>query len=107
MRFTIPLLALLGTNAALADGATTFAQFCATCHGAGGKGDGIVATALPVKPADFTTADFWATRDDAHVTKVIKEGGPAVGKSPMMAPWGGVLSDAQIAELVAYLKTLK
>ena len=107
MRFALSLLTLLGSNIALADGATTYTQFCVACHGATGKGDGIAAAALPIKPADFTSPDFWTTRDDAHVTKVIKEGGASVGKSPMMAPWGGVLSDAQIAETVAYIKTLK
>ena len=28
-----------------------------------------------------------------HLVKVIREGGPAVGKSPLMAPWGGVIDD--------------
>jgi mono/diheme cytochrome c family protein len=41
-----------------------------------------------------------------HLFKVIKEGGPAVGKSPLMAPWGGTLSDEQIWDVVAFVRSL-
>ncbi len=44
--------------------------------------------------------------DDAYLTKVIKEGGAAVGKSPLMAPWGGTLSDAQLADVIAFIRSL-
>ena len=93
---------------ALADGASDFATFCSSCHGTGGAGDGAAAVALDPKPADFTKAEFWTEeRNDEYLMKVIKEGGPAVGKSPMMAPWGGSLSDDQIKAIVEHLKTLK
>lgn len=106
-RTAVVLGALFMTSGALAGGAETYATTCATCHGDTGKGDGVAAAALDPKPADFTQAAFWTDRDDAHLAKVIKEGGAAVGKSPLMAPFGGALSDEQIKELVAYLKTLK
>ncbi len=35
-------------------GQATFDSLCATCHGAGGRGDGPVAADLPVPPADLT-----------------------------------------------------
>lgn len=97
---------LLAPATALADGKTTFTATCAACHGAGGAGDGAAAAALPVKPANFTDPAFWAARTDDQIKKVIKEGGAAVGKSPMMAP-NPQLTPAQIDEVVAYLKTLK
>jgi mono/diheme cytochrome c family protein len=43
---------------------------------------------------------------DEYLFRVIKEGGPAVGKSPLMAPWGGVLRDDQIRDVVAFLRSL-
>ena len=104
--FTLMTVALF-SSAAFAGGAETYAATCASCHGAAGAGDGAAAAALPVKPADFSAAAFWDSRDDATVFKAIKEGGPAVGKSPMMAPFGASLNDAQITELVDYMKTLK
>jgi mono/diheme cytochrome c family protein len=43
---------------------------------------------------------------DEHLFLVIKEGGAAVGKSALMAPWGASLSDDQIRDVVAFVRTL-
>jgi mono/diheme cytochrome c family protein len=88
-------------------GKTSYDIYCATCHGATGGGDGAAGASLDPKPASFSDAKFWATRDDALVTKAIKEGGAAIGKSPMMIAWGAVLDDAKIAAVVKHLKTFK
>ncbi|MEE2751887.1 MAG: cytochrome c [Myxococcota bacterium] len=89
------------------DAAGTFTQACGPCHGAAGAGDGPAGAALPIKPTSFASADFWEGRDDASVAKIIKEGGAAVGKSPLMAPFGSQFDDAQIAALVAHIHTLQ
>lgn len=83
----------------------SFNNTCGPCHGNGGAGDGAAGGALDPKPANFTDPAFWSTRDEAHVAKVIKEGGPSVGKSPLMAPFGGQFNDEQIAQLASYMKT--
>ena len=88
------------------EGAVIYGQFCATCHGAGGKGDGSAAAALDPKPADHTDADYMGTLSDEHLYRVIQGGGAAVGKSPLMAPWGGVLTDEQIRDLISFLRRL-
>ena len=36
------------------DGKDSFNAYCASCHGAGGHGDGPLASALRAKPADLT-----------------------------------------------------
>jgi mono/diheme cytochrome c family protein len=41
-----------------------------------------------------------------HLFQVVKQGGASVGKSPLMTPWGGTLSDPQIWDVVAYVRTL-
>ena len=41
-----------------------------------------------------------------HLFSVIQQGGTAVGKSPLMGPWGAVLNDAQIRDVIAYIRTL-
>jgi mono/diheme cytochrome c family protein len=41
-----------------------------------------------------------------HLVKVIKEGGPAVGKSAGMAPWGAALGDQGVLDVVAFVRTL-
>lgn len=101
---TLALVTLL-TSPAMADGAATFASTCATCHGPAGKGDGPAAAALNPKPASFADPAFWSRTDD-QIKKAIKEGGAAVGKSPSMPPNPG-MTDAQVTELIAYMKTLK
>jgi mono/diheme cytochrome c family protein len=44
-------------------GADLFQFYCASCHGAGGKGDGPVASSLRVPPPDLTTI---ARRNGGH-----------------------------------------
>jgi len=104
--FTL-LLALATTPAHAGDSAATYTAVCASCHGPAGAGDGPVAAALTPKPASFADAAFWADKKDEDIAKAIKEGGAAVGKSPLMAPFGSSMTDEQIKEMVAYLKTLK
>jgi mono/diheme cytochrome c family protein len=43
---------------------------------------------------------------DQQIFDTIKKGGQAMGKSPLMPAWGGQLSDEQIRDLVAYIRTL-
>jgi high-affinity iron transporter len=100
------LASFLVVPPAFADGPTTFANSCAMCHGAGGKGDGVAAAAMIPKPADFTAANFWSTRTVEGVRKIIAEGGAATGRSSQMPAWGASLSDAQIEELILYIQAL-
>lgn len=87
-------------------GAALYKQYCMPCHGPEGKGNGPAAAMLPVKPADHTNAAVMSKISDADLFKAIKEGGPAVGKSVAMPPWGGSLEDEQIRALVAYVRSL-
>lgn len=88
-----------------AEGKTQYQNICASCHGPGGKGDGVAAAALDPKPRDLSDAAYVSTLSNEHLFKIIKEGGPAVGLSPMMAAWGGVLSEQQIWDVIAYIHT--
>ena len=89
-----------------AKGAPLYAANCAACHGPRGDGDGPTAAALTPKPAKHSDGGYMNALTNEHLFKVIKEGGQSVGKSPMMAPWGGVLSDAQIWDVVAFVRSL-
>ena len=97
-----------------AKGKTLFETNCASCHGTSGKGDGPVGIALPEpKPRDFTTGAFKYDTDkdgtpgtDADLVNVVKNGAAAYGGNAMMAPWGQ-LSDSDIADIVAYVRTFK
>jgi mono/diheme cytochrome c family protein len=99
----VPAGNLRGTPEA---GKLLYAQYCATCHGATGHGDGPAAAGLNPKPANHTDHVFMATLSDQHLYQVISKGGASVGKSAMMAPWGGVINDAGIKDLIGYLRQL-
>jgi mono/diheme cytochrome c family protein len=87
-------------------GKAKYAQLCASCHGASGKGDGPAAGALNPKPRDHSDGKYMKTLKDGDIFKIIKEGGGAVGKSPLMPPWGAALPDQDIRNVVAYIRSL-
>lgn len=74
------------SSADKAEARTIYTQRCATCHGASGAGDGAAAASLKPKPRSFGDAAWQKATDDARLRKVIVEGGPAVGLSPLMPP---------------------
>lgn len=88
-------------------GATTFKTLCVSCHGETGKGDGVAAAALTPKPCNFTDAVNAERLTDEHVYKTIKDGGAAVGRSPLMVAWSSTLKDDQIRDVAAYVLTFK
>lgn len=105
---TIPApVAVAAAGAVQEPGQAKFEQFCAACHGVNGKADGPGAAALNPKPRNFTDVAWQGKVDDAHIHKVIKEGGASVGLSPTMAPWGGALSDAEIDDVVKWVRQFK
>ncbi len=79
---------------------------CASCHGETGEGDGPVAQALNPKPARHNDGAYMNPLTDDYLFKVIKFGGLSVGKSSMMAPLGGSLSDQQIRNVIAFIRSL-
>ena len=93
--------------AVLAEAKKNYEGICASCHGTAGDGKGPAGMVLQPKPANFTDAEFWASRDRAHIIKAITEGGPAVGKSPLMAPFGAQFNEAQIEGLADYVMGFK
>jgi len=83
-----------------------YQQYCATCHGAGGKGDGISATNLPIKPQNLTEGAVLNPLPNSFLHRVISQGAQSVGLSPLMPGFSPYLSDVQIEELIAYVRTL-
>jgi hypothetical protein len=67
-------------------GKKLYEQFCTSCHGQSGKGDGPAAAALNPKPRDYTNKEVMSKLSDDDLFNVIKNGGASVGKSPLMPP---------------------
>jgi mono/diheme cytochrome c family protein len=91
---------------AVARGAAHYKTLCATCHGEDGCTAGPGAAGLDPQPAHHCDGNYMNKLTDEHIFKTIKEGGAAVGKSPLMAPWGGTLTDDQIRDVVAFVRSL-
>ncbi len=85
-------------------GAGNFMSYCLPCHGAEGKGDGMLVENLDVKPRNLSDPKFMSTKPNKHLFKVIKEGGAAVGLTENMTPFMGQLSDEEIGNIVTYLR---
>jgi len=98
------LLADAAGNGDPAKGKEKYNQICASCHGPSGKGDGPAAAALDPKPRNLSDPKYVSTLSDEQIFKTVKEGGAAVGKSPLMPAWGSVLSDSDIWNVIAYLR---
>jgi len=106
---TQPVSVPAGQGAAVAGAALYVRYGCVNCHGPNGLG-GVPNPQSPDKSIPpLSGQDFRGEfNTDAKIADVIRSGS-VIGKAPIvsMPHWGGILSDQQIAQLIAYLKTLK
>ena len=107
----------------LADmGSELYGQYCASCHGSGGAGDGPAATALKTPPADLTRiAERRGKFDEGEVARFIDgRFSPEAHGSREMPVWGARFGErvpeaglseeitrGRILVLVEYLKSIQ
>ena len=89
-------------EASVVRGSIVFKTYCILCHGADGEGDGRASKIHNPKPANLTLSFL----TDAQKEIIIRTGGAAVGRSPIMPAWGEHLTDEQIKDVVAYLRII-
>ena len=100
-------IALLDSSSITAPGSRGYALYqanCAACHGASGRGNGVAAIALKIRPRDFwnepfryvSTMDGIPTSDD--LAQTIRSG-RLLGEMPA-SPW---LSDEDVRALAEYV----
>jgi mono/diheme cytochrome c family protein len=98
-----------GQGQAVAGAALYVRYGCINCHGPNGLG-GVPNPQSPDKTIPpLSGADFrHQFNTDAKIADVIRSGS-VIGRAPIvsMPHWGGIIPSADIADLVAYLKTLK
>lgn len=95
-------------SAAGSQGADLFAARCVTCHGPHGDGQGPASAGLTPKPRDFRDPAWQARTTDAHIERIIAQGGAAVGLSPLMPPHPDLAADpAKLAALRAHVRSFK
>jgi cytochrome c6 len=98
---TTTILALAVTGSAIADaaaGKAVYSANCEKCHGADGAGKAVIAKMLNVTMKPLASAEVKAL-SDAAITKDITTG---VGKMKPVK-----LADAQVKDVIAYVRTLK
>ena len=83
-----------------------YAIYCSNCHGVSGKGDGLAAKSLPVKPANHTDGKVMSQLSDQYLHDIISKGGSGIGKSPFMPAWGSLLKEQQIRNIISYMRSL-
>jgi cytochrome c6 len=96
----VMFMATIASTSALAQsgGASTYKAKCAGCHAADGSGNtpaGKSTKALPFSSPEIVSAS------DADLAAATKNG---KGKMPA---YNGKLTDAQITEVIAYVRTLQ
>ncbi|WP_394392104.1 c-type cytochrome [Shewanella woodyi] len=100
-------LALSGQLAAKSTkGELLYQAYCTQCHGKEGDGWGVNAATMDVLPKDHTDTKEMISRTDEDIFIAIKKGGKAVSKSNLMPNWDANMTDEEINELVAYVRTL-
>ena len=87
-------------------GQALYEYYCYLCHGKTGNADDFNSYSLTTPPAKFADSTLMATLSDTQIQTVIKGGGPALGLSPQMPTWGGVLTDKQVDDVIAFIRTL-
>jgi mono/diheme cytochrome c family protein len=91
------------TDGDAANGAKLYKRYCSGCHGADGRGG--AHTFMP-HIENLAKKDYIEFIPDGFLFTVIAEGGPAVGKSGYMPAWRGTLSEQDIKDVIAFIRTL-
>lgn len=87
-----------------ADAAATFADQCAKCHGADGKGETKMGKKLGIR--DLSDAKVQAGFTDDAIVRAVKDGIKDKDGKVTMKPIEG-LSDADITALIPVVRALK
>ena len=77
---------------------------CSTCHGVDGRGSWRAALFL-IRPGNLGGDGSVSGRTDEYLFDIIKHGGAPIGR-PGMPGFGATLGDADIKELVRYVRSL-
>lgn len=88
-------------------GETHFKTLCVACHGEKGDGKGPAGAALTPRPTNFTDPANAERLTDEWIYKMVKNGGAANGKSPLMVSWAGALDEQGLRDVSAYVLTFK
>jgi mono/diheme cytochrome c family protein len=90
-------------EAAIYRGDIVFHHYCVLCHGVKADGNGRAAKMYNPRPANLVKTD----KNDQYKELIIRRGGAALMRSQYMPPWGDELTNEQIADLIAFLRSIQ
>src|SRR2546428_12805956 len=93
------LAALLALKAPTDGGAALYASWCASCHGADGRGVPAASTRLEVPPADLHDRQTSTAGPEARWIGIVTQGGAAVGLALHIPAFGGATAPGQVRAL--------
>src|SRR5437899_1474746 len=96
-------LATIAARAWALPGAEIYAQACAACHGADGRG-APGGSRITVPLPDFTDCTVSTAETTANWAGLVRHGGPFLGLSDQMPAFGDALGDAEIRAVLVYLR---
>jgi cytochrome c oxidase cbb3-type subunit III len=98
-----PLMLSAAIAAGDADrGQALFLRYCQGCHGPDGKGGG---KGFMPHVGPLARKGYIDLVPDEYLASVIAEGGLAVGKSGYMPSWKTTLTEQDIADVIAFIRT--
>ena len=92
-----------GVDTAVSAGKATYNVNCASCHGDTGLGDGPIGSSLNPEPGNLAEAQM--KMSDGYLYWRIADGGIMEPFNSAMPSWSGVLSEDQIWEVIAYIRS--
>jgi len=80
-----------------------YKKYCSGCHGKDGRGG--AHTFMP-HIGKLTKKGYIELLPDDYLYLIIAEGGEAVGKNSYMPAWKKTLSEEQIKDVIAYIRSM-
>ncbi len=89
-------------------GKRLYEQYCIPCHGLTGRGDGdrVAREHLDPRPRVHADGSYMNLLPDMRLFRVIKFGGRSMNFSKIMPQWQHILTDADIIDLIAHIRSL-
>lgn len=106
LALTLPAAPAQAVKDPVALGKELYVERCVLCHGSRGHGwdwgQKVAKPPVPVPDLVETVPGL----DDAYLTRIILDGGEAVGKTRFMPAFGFQMSEAEAAAIVRYLRSI-
>jgi mono/diheme cytochrome c family protein len=99
----VPLTATSQT--APVTGKEIFEQMCAGCHGTRGDGGAGQKSGFVPRVPTLANKEYMNSVPDDYLVLIIQKGGEYMGKMSSMPAWEKRLSEQQIRDVVAHIRT--